>query len=64
MFELPFDTSFWGWDALIKQTSLRQLTDEVIATKSTRAFAVQENRNLPGALEAATHENRYRLLAE
>jgi hypothetical protein len=62
MFKVSFDTSFWGWDSLIKQTSLRQLTDEVIATKSARAFAVQEYRNRPADVEIATHENRYRLL--
>ncbi len=63
MFKFSFDTSFWGWDSLIKQSSLRSLTDEVIAKKSARAFATTENRDLPGFTEVAMGASQYKLLS-
>ena len=63
MFKVAFDTSFWGWDALVKQSSLRTLTDEVIAKKSTQAFAATAARDLPGFVEVAVGANQYRILS-
>ena len=53
--------ALWYGEKRIKFDSLRSLTDEVIAKKSTRASTFVEDRERPGFTEVAVGSMQYRL---
>ena len=53
--------ALWYGDKRIKLVSLRELTDEVIAKKSTRASTLMEDLDRPGFVEVAVGSLQYKL---